>query len=91
MAYENEQQGAVKRVFYTKGFGFITGDDDREYFFHVYETRANFERLTTGDRVKFFAQTSSYVTHERCCKRMPKEGCTGEVKEGFKAVRVRSC
>jgi cold shock CspA family protein len=79
MALENEQQGAVKRVFYTKGFGFITGDDGKEYFFHIYETRANFERLTMGDRVKFYAQSSAYKTKD------------GEEKEGFKAVRVRLC
>jgi len=79
MAYENEQLGAVKRIFYTKGFGFITGDDEKEYFFHIYETRAEFERLTMGDRVKFFPQSSKYKTKD------------GEERDGFKAVRVRLC
>lgn len=52
-----ELKGAIKYVLYVKNFGFIKGDDGDEYFFHVHditEGRPTFDRLSFGDRVKFF-------------------------------------
>jgi len=72
--------GAIKRVFFTKGFGFITGDDGRELFFHVYEVHGGtpeFERLTVGDRVQFYAEATTFKT------------AGGSEQSGWKALRVR--
>lgn len=52
-----ELSGAIKYVLYVKNFGFIKGDDGDEYFFHANDIdggRSTFDRLSFGDRVKFF-------------------------------------
>jgi cold shock CspA family protein len=77
---QDEKQGAIKRVLYDKHFGFISGDDGSEYFFHVHEVssgRSVFDRLVMGDRVKFFKAPEQ------------REGADGTTK-AFAAVRIRA-
>jgi cold shock CspA family protein len=45
--------GTIKTMQYERGFGFITGDDRLDYFFHRTGTRSNFVDLTEGDEVSF--------------------------------------
>jgi cold shock protein len=47
-------KGQVVRMLSDKGFGFIRGEDNREYFFHR-SAFANWhvEGITEGDRVQF--------------------------------------
>ena len=47
--------GTVKKVVSDRGFGFITADDGKEYFFHRsgLESSLTFERLTGGEKVEF--------------------------------------
>jgi len=72
--------GSVKRVFFGKGYGFITGDDGNEYFFHVFELShgsAALERMRPGDRVNFYAEAKTYTDK------------SGETHDGWKALRVK--
>lgn len=50
--------GTVKRVVQDRGFGFITGENGVDYFFHRDELRAglDFRHLKPGDRVTFEEQ-----------------------------------
>jgi CspA family cold shock protein len=51
-------QGAIKRIDTVKGFGFIRGDDGKEYFFHRSMVRGvPFARLTEGEVVQFERDT----------------------------------
>jgi len=46
--------GAIKHVVHDKGFGFITGDDGSDYFFHHSEVALGvFAELQPGVRVRF--------------------------------------
>jgi CspA family cold shock protein len=46
--------GQISRVQSEKGFGFITGDDGQDYFFHRSAIRgAMFEQLREGQAVTF--------------------------------------
>ncbi|HYL40374.1 MAG TPA: cold shock domain-containing protein [Candidatus Binatus sp.] len=47
--------GIVKKVVSDRGFGFITADDGKEYFFHRsgLEPSLEFERLSGGEKVEF--------------------------------------
>lgn len=47
--------GRVKKVIAEKGFGFIAGDDGREYFFHRsgLEPSLDFDQLAGGESVSF--------------------------------------
>jgi len=49
------KHGTVKEYDPTKGFGFITGDDDEDYFIHVSGLRVDFKKkgLRRGQRVVF--------------------------------------
>jgi CspA family cold shock protein len=51
--------GTVKKVNSDRGFGFITGEDGKEYFFHKdgLTSSLDFERLTGGESVSFEIQT----------------------------------
>jgi len=44
--------GTIKRVVHERGFGFITGEDGTEYFFHrsALDTSLRFDSLTGGRR-----------------------------------------
>ena len=47
--------GTVKRVISDRGFGFILGDDGKEYFFHRdgLSSSVDFDRLVGGEKVSF--------------------------------------
>jgi cold shock protein len=47
--------GTVKKIVADRGFGFITADDAKEYFFHRdgLDATLNFDRLTGGEKVEF--------------------------------------
>lgn len=46
--------GSIKRLFPQKAFGFITGSDGKDYFFHLTDLQGvEFANLSDGDRVEF--------------------------------------
>ncbi len=47
--------GTIKKVISDRGFGFITADDAKEYFFHkdALDSTLNFDRLVGGEKVEF--------------------------------------
>ncbi len=47
--------GIINKVVAERGFGFITADDEKEYFFHrgALDGSLEFERLVGGERVEF--------------------------------------
>jgi CspA family cold shock protein len=52
--------GTVSRVVADRGFGFITAEDDKEYFFHrsSLDTTLDFDRLRGGEKVEFEIEAS---------------------------------
>jgi len=51
-------KGTVSRVFLTRGFGFLVGDEDGEdYFMHIddFDESIKWESVRKGDRVTFEA------------------------------------
>ncbi len=52
--------GTVKKVIADRGFGFITSDDGKDYFFHrdSLDSSLDFDRLTGGERVTFDVESS---------------------------------
>jgi CspA family cold shock protein len=50
--------GTVKKIVADRGFGFITGEDGKDYFFHRdgLDASIDFDRLVGGERVEFEAQ-----------------------------------
>ena len=49
--------GTIKKLVSDRGFGFIAGDDGKEYFFHRSAT-ADFDRLVGGEQVTFEIEQS---------------------------------
>jgi CspA family cold shock protein len=51
--------GTVKRVISERGFGFIVGEDGKEYFFHRdgLTSSVDFDRLVGGESVNFDVET----------------------------------
>ena len=47
--------GTIKKVVADRGFGFITAEDAKEYFFHrsALDSSLDFDRLNGGERVTF--------------------------------------
>jgi CspA family cold shock protein len=47
--------GTVKKLVSERGFGFITGEDGKDYFFHRSSLTASldFDQLTGGEKVQF--------------------------------------
>ena len=47
--------GTIKKVVADRGFGFITAEDEKEYFFHRggLDSSLDFDRLTGGEKVEF--------------------------------------
>jgi CspA family cold shock protein len=47
--------GTIKKIVADRGFGFITADDSKEYFFHRdgLDSTLNFDRLQGGEKVDF--------------------------------------
>jgi CspA family cold shock protein len=52
--------GTVKKLVSDRGFGFITADDGKDYFFHrgALEGGLDFDRLVGGERVDFEVEAS---------------------------------
>jgi cold shock protein len=52
--------GTIKKVVADRGFGFITADDAKEYFFHrnSLDTSLDFDRLNGGEKVSFEIEQS---------------------------------
>jgi cold shock protein len=52
--------GTIKKVVADRGFGFIAGEDGKEYFFHRGGLVAplDFDRLAGGESVTFEIETS---------------------------------
>ena len=52
--------GTVKKVISDRGFGFITAEDGKEYFFHrgALDTSLDFDRMTGGEKVEFDVEQS---------------------------------
>ena len=47
--------GTIKKVVSDRGFGFITAEDAKEYFFHRdgLDRSLDFDRLSGGEKVEF--------------------------------------
>lgn len=52
--------GTVKKIVSDRGFGFITADDGKDYFFHRdgLDRSLDFDRLVGGEKVAFEAESS---------------------------------
>lgn len=52
--------GTIKKLISDRGFGFITADDGKDYFFHRDGLSASldFDRLTGGEKVTFDVESS---------------------------------
>jgi cold shock protein len=52
--------GTIKKVVAERGFGFITAEDAKEYFFHrnSLDSTLDFDRLVGGERVEFDIESS---------------------------------
>ena len=52
--------GTIKKVIADRGFGFITAEDGKEYFFHRGGLQASldFDRLSGGEAVEFEIESS---------------------------------
>jgi CspA family cold shock protein len=47
--------GTIKKIVADRGFGFITAEDGKDYFFHrdSLDSALSFDRLNGGERVEF--------------------------------------
>ena len=56
----NVATGTIKKVVADRGFGFITADDAKEYFFHrnSLDSSLNFDQLVGGEKVDFEIEQS---------------------------------
>ena len=56
----NVTTGTIKKVVSERGFGFISGEDGKEYFFHRdgLISFLNFDRLSGGEKVEFEIEQS---------------------------------
>ena len=52
--------GTIKKVVADRGFGFITAEDEKDYFFHRggLDPSIDFDRLVGGERVTFDIESS---------------------------------
>jgi CspA family cold shock protein len=52
--------GTIKKVVSDRGFGFITADDAKDYFFHRdgLDRSIDFDRLVGGEKVTFEVESS---------------------------------
>lgn len=53
-------EGTIKKLVQDRGFGFISAEDGRDYFFHRsgLDGNVNFDSLAGGERVQFEIETS---------------------------------
>ena len=50
--------GTIKKLVSDRGFGFITDDDGKEFFFHKSGTEGDFDTLQGGEKVAFESEAS---------------------------------
>ncbi len=50
--------GTIKKLVSDRGFGFITDDDGKEFFFHKSGTEGDFDTLQGGEKVAFEIEAS---------------------------------
>ena len=52
--------GTIKKVVSERGFGFITTEDQKDYFFHrnSLDSSLDFDRLVGGEKVEFEIEQS---------------------------------
>ena len=52
--------GTIKKVIADRGFGFISAEDEKEYFFHRggLDSSLDFDRLIGGEKVEFEIEAS---------------------------------
>jgi CspA family cold shock protein len=50
--------GTIKKVVAERGFGFIEGEDGKEYFFHRSAIDGEFDNLRGGEQVTFALESS---------------------------------
>jgi CspA family cold shock protein len=52
--------GTMKKIISDRGFGFITGEDGKDYFFHRdgLDRSLEFDRLVGGEKVNFEIESS---------------------------------
>ncbi len=52
--------GTVKKLVSDRGFGFITAEDGKDYFFHRdgLDSSLDFDRLVGGEKVNFDVESS---------------------------------
>ena len=52
--------GTIKKIVADRGFGFITADDAKDYFFHrdSLDRTMEFDRLDGGEKVQFEIESS---------------------------------
>src|SRR6202043_127775 len=53
------QNGTIKRLVMDRGFGFLSGEDGKEYFFHRSSVEGSFEGLQEGQKVSFDVEASA--------------------------------
>ena len=60
MGWVHMATGRVKKVVSDRGFGFITGEDGKDYFFHrdALDPSLDFDRLVGGETVNFEIESS---------------------------------
>jgi len=58
--FQTMATGTIKKLISDRGFGFITADDGKDYFFHRDGLSASldFDRLTGGEKVSFDVESS---------------------------------
>ncbi len=70
-------KGKIKRLFNDRRYGFITGDDGKDYFFHESEivTDSSEIEVAEGQEVEFETALNQHDRQERLCavKIMAKE------------------
>ena len=53
--------GTIKKVVSERGFGFVSAEDGKEYFFHrsAMAPSLDFDRITGGEKVEFDLQSDT--------------------------------
>ena len=52
------QNGTIKKLVSDRGFGFISAEDGKEYFFHRSGIDGDFDLLNGGEKVTFEVESS---------------------------------
>jgi CspA family cold shock protein len=58
--YFSVANGTIKKLISDRGFGFITGEDGKDYFFHRdgLDASLDFDRLVGGEQVTFEVESN---------------------------------